>query len=65
MAILQTIYYRLIRETIIPLLLMIITPNAAILLPYIVIYQRAELISTFKKYSVLNLVNHVWSSIDL
>ncbi|XP_046915001.1 lamin B receptor [Dermatophagoides farinae] len=64
LSLIQNIYHRLIRETIIPLLLLIISPNVAILLPYIVIYRKAELIETFKKHSVWNLTKHVWSSVD-
>lgn len=60
---LKTIYNRLIRETVIPFLLIILTPNLTILLPYIVIYQNGNWKQTFAKNSILDVVKTAWSMV--
>ena len=60
---LKSIYNRLIRETVIPFLLIILTPNLTILLPYIVIYQNGNWKQTFAKSSILDVVKTAWSMV--
>lgn len=63
MKFLSTFYYKIVRETIIPLMLMITTPNVAVFFPYIIVHKKSNWIAALSKQSIFQLLKQIWSSI--
>lgn len=59
-------YHRVVRETFIPLAIMVITPNLAILFPYVVLHQNASLTKTFvnDNKNVFQILQDAWNKVD-
>lgn len=64
MKLLSTFYNRIVRETIIPLLLMITTPNVAVFFPYIIVHRKSNWIAILSKQSIFQLLKQIWFSIN-
>ena len=61
---LSTLYRRLLRETLLPLALMVITPNAVILLPYIVVHEGGSLRQAFARRTLPQVLLAAWRKVD-
>lgn len=62
---LATLYRRLLRETLLPLALMVVTPNAVVILPYIIIHKNASLRETFGgKQTLVQVLGTAWRKVD-
>lgn len=62
---LGTLYRRLLRETLLPLAIMVVTPNAVVLLPYIIIHKNGSLQETFGgKRTFLQVLMTAWRKVD-
>lgn len=57
------LYNVLIRETLVPLFLMITTPNVAILFPYIIIVKNSNLSRTILLDSLQKTLSEAWNSV--
>lgn len=64
MALLNTLYHRLFRETLVPLALMIVTPNISLLFPYIIVHRKAEFYKIFANENLWALIKKAWSEVD-
>lgn len=61
---LSTLYRRLLRETLLPLALMVITPNAVILLPYIVVHEGGSLRQAFARRTLPQVLQAAWGKVN-
>src|SRR6218665_488301 len=59
------IYTKLVRQTIFPLIMMVITPNAAMLLPHIIVNHNASLVEVYRKHSLSSILFEAWSNVNL
>lgn len=60
---LSNLYQCLVDKTLIPLIIMILTPQMVILLPYIIIEKNSDLRRCFLHDSILSTLSDAWQSV--
>ncbi len=55
---------KVVYKTLFPLFIMIISPNSAILLSYIIVHYQGNIGKTFENKTVFKTLCSAWSSVD-